>query len=38
MKMEHPIKAPNAGVVKDLPAQAGIIVQAGSLLAVIEDD
>lgn len=38
MKMEHPIKAPNAGVVKELPAQAGTIVQAGSLLAVIEDD
>lgn len=38
MKMEHPIKAPSAGVVKELPVKTGSIVQSGSVLAIIEDD
>ena len=38
MKMEHPIKAPGAGVVTTLSVALGAIIQAGVLLAVIEDE
>jgi biotin carboxyl carrier protein len=36
MKMEHPIRAPIAGVVKSLPSKVDAIVQSGSVLAVLE--
>lgn len=38
MKMEHPVHAPEAGVVSDLPVPAGVQVDTGALLAVITPD
>jgi propionyl-CoA carboxylase alpha chain len=35
MKLEHPVHAPEAGVVTDLPVQPGAQVDTGALLAVI---
>jgi propionyl-CoA carboxylase alpha chain len=35
MTLEHPVYAPGAGVVAELPVQAGSQVQTGELLAVI---
>jgi acetyl/propionyl-CoA carboxylase alpha subunit len=37
MKMENEIKAPRAGVVKELRVQPGQAVEAGELLAVVDD-
>jgi biotin carboxyl carrier protein len=37
MKMENEIKAPRAGTVKELRVQPGQAVEAGELLAVIDD-
>ncbi|AOW94880.1 acetyl/propionyl-CoA carboxylase subuit alpha [Rhodococcus sp. WMMA185] len=36
MKMEHTIKAPNAGVISDLSVTAGQQVDVGTVLAVVE--
>ena len=38
MKMEHPIKAPTNGIVKELPLGVGSIVQAGAVLVRLADD
>jgi propionyl-CoA carboxylase alpha chain len=35
MKLEHPVHAPSAGVVADLPVEAGAQVDAGAVLAVL---
>jgi propionyl-CoA carboxylase alpha chain len=37
MKMEHEIVSPTAGVVRELPVSEGTQVQAGAVLAVIDD-
>ncbi|HRN62373.1 MAG TPA: acetyl-CoA carboxylase biotin carboxyl carrier protein subunit, partial [Luteimonas sp.] len=37
MKMELALKAPRAGTVAELRAQAGDFVEADSVLAVLED-
>jgi biotin carboxyl carrier protein len=36
MKMENPILAPIEGMITELKATAGQVVEAGSLLAIIE--
>jgi propionyl-CoA carboxylase alpha chain len=38
MKMEQPIRAPHAGRVAELHAAAGQQVEAGAVLAVIEEE
>jgi propionyl-CoA carboxylase alpha chain len=38
MKLEHPIHAPNAGIVTDLNVAAGSQVDAGAVLAVVDPD
>src|SRR6266702_2505527 len=38
MKLEHPVLAPTAGVVADLPVAAGAQVETGAVLAVITAD
>jgi len=35
MKLEHPVHAPDAGVVAQLPVRAGSPVDTGTVLAVI---
>jgi propionyl-CoA carboxylase alpha chain len=35
MKMQHPVAAPAAGTVQQLPVQVGSQVEAGALLAVV---
>jgi propionyl-CoA carboxylase alpha chain len=35
MKMEHPVHAPQDGVVAELPVRAGQQVDGGSVLAVL---
>jgi biotin carboxyl carrier protein len=37
MKMEHEMVAPSAGVVVELKVEEGSRVEAGALLAIIED-
>ena len=37
MKMEHLIRAPQAGVVKRVPASPGAMVQAGAELVELEE-
>jgi propionyl-CoA carboxylase alpha chain len=38
MKLEHPVHAPAAGVVAELPIAAGVQVDIGTILAVITPD
>lgn len=38
MKMEHPVKAPTAGTVTELPLQLGSLVQAGARLVALQDE
>jgi propionyl-CoA carboxylase alpha chain len=38
MKLEHPVHAPAAGVVAELPIAAGVQVDTGTVLAVITPD
>jgi propionyl-CoA carboxylase alpha chain len=35
MKLEHPVYAPEAGVVTELPVEIGTQVAAGTVLAVV---
>jgi propionyl-CoA carboxylase alpha chain len=35
MKLEHPVHAPDSGVVTELPVRAGSAVDTGTVLAVI---
>lgn len=36
MKMENPIVAPVAGIIKEVPVSSGNIVKTGDLIATIE--
>jgi propionyl-CoA carboxylase alpha chain len=36
MKMEHPVRAPHAGVVAELGVSAGQVVEMGTVLAVVD--
>jgi propionyl-CoA carboxylase alpha chain len=38
MKMQHRVDAPAAGVVTELPVQAGQQVETGTVLAVISEE
>jgi propionyl-CoA carboxylase alpha chain len=38
MKLEHPVHAPNAGVVASLPVHPGAEVDTGELLAVLDPE
>jgi propionyl-CoA carboxylase alpha chain len=38
MKLEHPVHAPAAGVVAEIPVAAGAQVETGAVLAVITPD
>jgi acyl-CoA carboxylase subunit alpha len=38
MKLEHPVHAPAAGVVAEVPVAAGVQVETGTVLAVITPD
>jgi propionyl-CoA carboxylase alpha chain len=38
MKLEHPVHAPSAGIVAELPVSAGAQVETGAVLAVITAD
>jgi propionyl-CoA carboxylase alpha chain len=36
MKMEHPVRAPQAGVVAELGVSAGLAVEMGTVVAVVD--
>ncbi len=38
MKLEHPVHAPSAGIVLEVPVSAGVQVDTGTVLAVITPD
>jgi len=38
MKMEHPIVAPKAGIVRNVGGVVGDLVSDGNLLFVVEDE
>ena len=37
MKMEHEVRAPEDGVVREVPVEAGQQVDAGALLVILEE-